>query len=97
METAQSSKKRAHLPPRARKSITHMPTLAVNNEKENVTANLAEPSTSAQGNIAAKKPRSKSMGSGGLDALKEDAGNRRQVCSIFLATLVTEVLTEVRI
>ena len=79
METAQSPKKRALPTSRARKSIAHMSTLGVNNEKENVTANLAVLSTSAQGNVTAKKPRSKSIGPGGLDALKEDAGNRRQV------------------
>lgn len=79
METAQSPKKRALPPPRARKSIAHISALAVRNEKENVTVNLAVPSTSAQGNVTAKKSRSKSIGPGGLDALKEDAGNRRQV------------------
>lgn len=79
METPQSAKKRALPPPRTRKSIAHMPAFAVNNEKENVTANLAVPSTSAQGNVTAKKPRSRSIGPGGLDTLKEDAGNRRQV------------------
>ena len=79
METIQSPKKKVCVSPRARKSIAHMPTLAVNNEKENVTVNLAVPATSAHGNVAAKKPRSKSIGPGGLDVLKEDAGNRRQV------------------
>lgn len=80
MENIQSPKKKERVPPRSRKSIAHMPTLAVNNEKENVTVNLAVPSTSiAQGNVAVKKPRSKSIGPGGIDVLKEDAGNRRQV------------------
>lgn len=80
METIQSPKKKARAPPRSRKSIAHMPTLAVNTEKENVTVNLAVPSTSiAHDKVAAKKSRSKSIGPGGLDALKEDAGNRRQV------------------
>ena len=80
METIQSPKKKAHLPPRSRKSIACMPTLDINNEKENVTVNSAVPSALiAQGNVAAKRLRSKSIGPGGLDALKEDAGNRRQV------------------
>lgn len=80
MEAIQSPMKVARPPGRSRKSIAHMPTLTVNNEKENVTVNLAAPSNSmALGNITAKKPRSKSIGPGGLDALKEDAGNRRQV------------------
>ena len=82
MEIAQSPKKKLRSSPRSRKSIAHMPSLVVNNEKENVTVDLAVTSTSvAHGNVAGRKPRSKSIGPGGLDALKEDAGNRRQVVS----------------
>lgn len=80
METIQSPKKKALVPRRSRKSIAQMPTVAVNNANENVTVSLAVPLTStARGNAAVKKPRSKSIGPGGLDALKEDSGNRRQV------------------
>lgn len=80
METSQSPKKKGCPSPRSRKSIAHAPSLVVNNEKENVTVDLAMASTSlAYGNITTKKSRSKSIGPGGLDALKEDPGNRRQV------------------
>lgn len=93
MEATQSSKKKARAPPRSRKSIAHMPSLAVNNEKENVTVSLAVTSTSvANDNVAAKKPRSKSIGPGGLDALKEDAGNRRQVIHCSLSTLFDSMM-----
>lgn len=79
MESIQSPKK-ARAPPRSRKSIAHLPSPPVNIEKENTTINLAVTSTlDARAKLAAKKPRSKSIGPGGLDALKEDSGNRRQV------------------
>lgn len=32
-------------------------------------------------NLLSKRSRSRSLGPGGLDALREDAGNRRKVCS----------------
>ena len=93
MEATQSSKKKARAPPRSRKSIAHMHSLAVNNEKENVTVSLAITSASvANGDVAAKKPRSKSIGPGGLEALKEDAGNRRQVFHSSLSILFHNVL-----
>lgn len=79
MQATQSPKK-IRAPPRARKSIAHLPSPDVNTEKENLTVDSAAVITSvAQGKPVAKKLRSKSIGPGGLDALKEDAGNRRLV------------------
>lgn len=83
MQTLQSPKK-GRAGPRARKSIAHMPTQGVNGDKENITVDIAAATVAVSNSIAqekplAKKPRSKSIGPGGLDALKEDTGNRRQV------------------
>ena len=63
-----------------RKSIAHTPSAYINGNEEN--ARLDEgmnASLSAQGKQAAKKNRSKSIGPGGLDALKEGSGNKQQV------------------
>lgn len=79
MESVPSPKK-GRAPPRARKSIAHMPSPDVNIEKENLTSSpMAETNSTVKLKTAVKKPRSKSIGPGGLDALREDAGNRRQV------------------
>lgn len=79
MESPQSPRRR-RAPPRARKSIAHMPSPNVNIEKENLTVDaIAEASSTMEAKAAAKKPRSKSIGPGGLDVLREDTGNRRQV------------------
>lgn len=65
----------------SRKSIAHIPFLDVNIDKENLTVDATAPLSSiAQAEFISKKPRSKSIGPGGLDALKEGLGNRRQVC-----------------
>ncbi|KAL8664894.1 MAG: hypothetical protein Q9168_007816, partial [Polycauliona sp. 1 TL-2023] len=62
--------------PRSRKSIAHMPSPETVN-KEN---NIFDSTTSAEAAKAShKKSRSKSLGPGGLDALKETTGNRRDV------------------
>lgn len=62
--------------PRSRKSIAHMPSYNITN-KENVTIDSAVlPPTQI---LASKKSRSKSIGPGGLDALKEGSGNRGEV------------------
>lgn len=66
--------------PGARKSIAHLPSLEINTEKENMTlGDIATTSSMADVKAGPKKKRSKSIGPGGLDALKEDAGNRRKV------------------
>lgn len=67
----------------ARKSIAHMPSADINGNKENATVDAgAIASFSAQGKQAAKKNRSKSIGPGGLDALKEGSGNKLEVGSL---------------
>lgn len=62
-----------------RKSIAHTPSDITGN-KENVTVDAgAIASFSAQGKQVVKKSRSKSIGPGGLDALKEGSGNKQEV------------------
>lgn len=63
---------------RSRKSIAHIPPTTVRSENEN-----REPEMSSRNSSIAKKPRSKSLGSGGLGALEEDSGNRQKVGCIF--------------
>ncbi|KAI4860392.1 Spc7-domain-containing protein [Hypoxylon rubiginosum] len=58
---------------RPRKSTGHSP-VRKRMEKENITVDVA---SSLAGNGGRKKSRSKSMGPGGLDALKPGSGNRR--------------------
>lgn len=61
-----------------RKSIAHTPSDITGN-KENVTVDAgAIASFSAQGKQVVKKSRSKSIGPGGLDALKEGSGNKQE-------------------
>jgi kinetochore protein Spc7/SPC105 len=51
-------------------------------DQENMTADigaLAGGKKAAQAGKSLKKSRSKSMGPGGLDALRDTAGNRRKV------------------
>ena len=72
---------------RARKSIAHLPSTSIgsNGQQDNQTENLTtyqSQSELAQSKNASKKSRSKSMGPGGLDALKETSGNRRKVSCI---------------
>ena len=63
-----------------RKSIAHMPSPEIGGDKENLTVDSAELSSlTAPVKPAGKISRSKSIGPGGLDALKEDTGNRRAV------------------
>lgn len=68
--------------PKARQSISHLPSSdAITSDKENVTVDT----TTLQNRKAAssrsdkKKSRSKSMGPGGLEALKESTGNSAKV------------------
>jgi len=62
---------------RTRKSIAHLPSPDVGLDKENTEHGTA--STVGATKAAARKGRSKSLGPGGLDVLKEDAGNRGKV------------------
>ena len=66
----------------ARKSIAHTPSTDITANKENTTVDVGGiASLSAQGKQGAKKNRSKSIGPGGLDALKEGSGNKQEVGS----------------
>ena len=79
MATPQSPKA-TQTRPRARKSIAHLPSPDINIEKENVTlGNIGTVSLKENIKAGPKKKRSKSIGPGGLDALKEDTGNRQMV------------------
>ncbi len=79
-EAPMASQKR----PRSRKSIAHLPSPDAGSEvedKENIGADVLsavhlQPTTAG---ATKKKSRSKSFGPGGLDALREDTGNRRKV------------------
>ena len=79
METAPSPSA-TRSKPRGRKSIAHLPSPDFGSAKENVTIDAAGlPGITAPEKQDVKRSRSKSIGPGGLDALKEDAGNRRKV------------------
>jgi len=72
--------------PRARKSIAHLPSPDITNEvqdKENATTDLSGAHQLGSAIVKAfavnKKLRSKSLGPGGLEALKEETGNKRKV------------------
>lgn len=70
--------------PSSRKSIGYLPSPDVDpavSDKENIGGPLAQAEAFASSTVASrsKKSRSKSLGPGGLDALKEDAGNKRKV------------------
>ena len=79
-----SSREEATLPatrPKSRKSLGHIPS-SQEMDQENMTADIG---ALASGKKAVpiekplKKSRSKSIGPGGLDALKDATGNRRKV------------------
>ena len=64
--------------PKSRQSIAHIPSgNASIVEKENVTADVSsiQRSKAAAAQVEKKKSRSKSLGPGGLEALKESSGN----------------------
>lgn len=62
----------------ARKSLAAMPSTDLGGDKENMTVDAATIATlGAQGKQAKKKLRSISIGPGGLDALKENPGNKQ--------------------
>jgi len=64
----------------ARKSLAHVPSTDIGGDKENLTVDSAALSSmTAPGKQATKKSRSKSIGPGGLDALKEGTGNKQEV------------------
>ena len=64
----------------ARKSLAHVQSTDIGRDKENLTVDSAALSSmTAQGKQTTKKSRSKSIGPGGLDALKEGTGNKQEV------------------
>jgi kinetochore protein Spc7/SPC105 len=67
--------------PKSRQSIAHIPSTVAPNEKENVTADVSSMQRSkiSAPQVEKKKSRSKSLGPGGLEALKESAGNAVKV------------------
>ena len=69
----------------ARKSLAHVPSTDVGGDKENVRVDSAALSSlTVQGKQATKKSRSKSLGPGGLDALREATGNKQEVGDLSL-------------
>ena len=78
----------------ARKSLAHVPSTDVSGDKENVKVDSAELSSlTAQGKQATKKSRSKSLGPGGLDALRESTGNKQEVGDPSLKKMFSAQLT----
>lgn len=64
----------------ARKSLAHVPSTDISEHKENYTVDSAALSSlTAHEKQTSKKSRSKSLGPGGLDALKEGSGNKQEV------------------
>ena len=78
-----SSNTQSPKPPRvrqARKSIAHTPSAYLTENAENAKVDAGtNASFSLKGKQVAKKIRSKSIGPGGLDALKESSGNKQEV------------------
>ena len=77
-----SSREEVTLPatrPKSRKSLSHIPSASM--DQENMTADIGTLAGKKSAPIErpSKKSRSKSIGPGGLDALKDTAGNRRKV------------------
>ncbi len=69
----------------ARKSLAHVPSTDVSGDKENIRVDSAALSSlTVQGKQATKKSRSKSLGPGGLDALRESTGNKQEVGDLSL-------------
>jgi len=69
--------------PRSRQSIAHVP-ISEHFDKENMTADVSSMQwiKSLAPPADKKKSRSKSLGPGGLEALKEDSGNSRKVWNL---------------
>ncbi|MCJ1353403.1 MAG: hypothetical protein MMC33_003389 [Icmadophila ericetorum] len=74
MSTAQSSKA-SPMQRRSRKSIAHVPTSVLSEDRENKENSMDVDKIQ---NAVGRKPRSKSLGPGGLRALQEAAGNRQK-------------------
>ncbi|KAL9614273.1 MAG: hypothetical protein Q9167_001229 [Letrouitia subvulpina] len=81
MATAESPKQRVARP-QSRKSIAHMPSPEIVVNKENATVNSTELSNLTAQKKTMNRKRSKSIGPGGLDALKEGSGNQQALPSV---------------
>ena len=87
MEIAQAVDNAA---PPSQEPIAHMPLPDIVSDmagKENLTVDFSTMTNlknKSKGKASSKKSRSKSIGPGGLDALKEDPGNRRKVTHLLL-------------
>jgi kinetochore protein Spc7/SPC105 len=70
--------------PKSRQSIAHIPSNNAPNDKENITADVSsmQRTKSSAPQVDKKKSRSKSLGPGGLEALKESAGNSIKVRNV---------------
>jgi kinetochore protein Spc7/SPC105 len=80
-----SSREEVTLPatrPKSRKSLAHQPSADMV-DKENMTADIGALGVAHKratiGERSLKKSRSKSIGPGGLDALRDTTGNKRKV------------------
>ena len=74
------SPKGARVRSRSRKSISHIPTSDTIGNKENLAAENADiTGLAAQSRAGTKKSRSKSLGPGDLDALRNELGNGQKV------------------
>lgn len=74
---SQGSPTKVNPRPRSRKSIAHVPSSEIIGSKENVVTEALVLASPERAGI--KKSRSKSLGPGGLDALRDDSGNRQKV------------------
>ena len=65
---------------RSRRSIAHLPLSEIASSKENLSVEaLRNPVLVSPVKTGGRKSRSKSIGSGSLDALRDDSGNRQKV------------------
>lgn len=79
---AENKSPRAPRMRQARKSIGHLPSMDTSVDKENATVDSSSFATMAAATKqTGKKTRSKSLGPGGIDALKEGTGNKSRVSS----------------
>ena len=78
----------------ARKSLAHVPSTV--DDKENSAVDSAPDGIlGTQIKQVSKKARSKSLGPGGLDALKEDVGNKREVGFDQATVITTKAVADV--
>ena len=69
--------------PKSRQSIAHLPSIRTAASRDNATTDIAAlKAQNAETKAAKKKPRGKSIGPGGLEALKESDGNTTKVIAI---------------